>query len=113
MRYLLWMIDDGSYEPDPDEIGAMPEFVAWEQKVAALGVEHRGVRLRPRDAAVTVRVRDGRRLVTDGPFADTKEHVGGFEIIDATDLEQAIEVAAGHPAARNGVEIRPFRSEEA
>jgi hypothetical protein len=113
MRYMLWMIDDGSYEPGPDEIVVMPEFVAWEQKVAALGVPHRGERLRPRDAAVTVRVRDGRRLVTDGPFADTKEHIGGFEIIDATDLDQAIEVAAGHPTARNAVEIRPFWTEEA
>jgi hypothetical protein len=65
--------------------------------------------LRPRADAVTVRVRDGQRLVSDGPFADTKEHIGGYEIIDATDLDQAIEVAAAHPAARNGVEIRPFR----
>src|SRR4051812_30509473 len=110
MRYMLWMIDKGTYEPGPEEIEAMPEFIAWEEKVAALGVPHRGVRLRPPDAAVTVRVRNGRQLVTDGPFADTKEHIGGFEIIDATDLDQAIEVAAGHPAARNGVEIRPFRA---
>jgi hypothetical protein len=113
MRYMLWMIDDGSYEPGPDEIVVMPEFVAWEEKVAALGVAHSGVRLRPRDAAVTVRVRDGERLVTDGPFADTKEHIGGFEIIDATDLDQAIEVAAAHPSARNGVEIRPLRTADA
>jgi hypothetical protein len=111
MRYMLWMIDDGSYEPGPDEIDAMPEFAAWEQKVAALGVEHRGARLRTPDHAVTVRVREGERLITDGPFADTKEHVGGFEIIDATDLDQAIEVAAAHPTA--AVEIRPMRSDEA
>jgi hypothetical protein len=99
------MVDDGSYEPGPDEIVAMPEFIAWDEKAAG----HRGARLRTPDHAVTVRVRDGERLITDGPFADTKEHIGGFEIIDATDLDQAIDVAAAHPSARNGVEIRPFR----
>jgi hypothetical protein len=109
MRYMLWMIDNGSYEPGPDEIEAMPEFVAWEKRMAAAGIEHRGERLRPPDHAVTVRVREGQRLVTDGPFADTKEHIGGFEIVEATDLDQAIEVAATHPT-RN-VEIRPFRTE--
>jgi hypothetical protein len=112
MRYMLWMIDDGSYEPGPEEIEVMPEFVAWEEKVAKLGVGHAGVRLRPRDAAVTVRVRGGERLISDGPFADTKEHIGGYEVIDATDLDQAIEVAAAHPAAHNGVEIRPFRFQD-
>jgi hypothetical protein len=110
VRYMLWMIDDGSYEPGPEEIEAMPEFIAWERKMAELGVEHRGERLRPPEHAVTVRVRDGERLVTDGPFADTKEHIGGFEIIDATDLDQAIEAAAGHPTP--SVEIRPFAPAE-
>ena len=106
MRYMLLMVDDGSYEPGPQEIVVMPEFVAWEEDVARRGVTHHGERLRTPDHAVTVRVRDGERLITDGPFADTKEHIGGFEIIDAPDLDVAIEVAAGHPA--NAVEIRPF-----
>jgi hypothetical protein len=106
MRYMLLMVDDGSYEPGPEEIVVMPEFVAWEKDLARRGVAHRGERLRTPDHAVTVRIRDGDLLVSDGPFADTKEHIGGFEIIDATDLDQAIEVAAGHPA--NAVEIRPF-----
>jgi hypothetical protein len=106
MRYMLLMVDDGSYEPGPEEIVVMPEFVAWEEDLARRGVAHHGERLRTPDHAVTVRVRGGELLVSDGPFADTKEHIGGFEIIDATDLDQAIDVAAGHPA--NAVEIRPF-----
>jgi len=109
MRYMLWMAGDGTDEPSPDEIAAMPEFVAWEAELAARGVDHRGVRLRPPGEAVTVRVRGGRTLVTDGPFADTKEHIGGYEIIEVANLDEAIEIAAGHPASAGGaIEIRPF-----
>ena len=97
MRYMLLMVDDGSYEPGPEEIVVMPEFVAWEQDLARRGVAHHGERLRTPDHAVTVRVRGGELLVTDGPFADTKEHIGGYEIIEATDLDEAIEVAARAP----------------
>jgi hypothetical protein len=60
-----------------------------------------------------VRVRGGETLVSDGPFADTKEHIGGYEIVDAADLDEAIEAASGHPACRVGVEIRPFHVEVA
>jgi hypothetical protein len=99
MRYMLWMIGDGKYEPSPSEVGADPTFVAWEKAMEEL---------RPPDTAVTVRVRNGEVLLTDGPFADTKEHIGGFEVIEAPDLDVAIEVASTHPAAEQTVEIRPF-----
>jgi hypothetical protein len=68
-----------------------------------------GAALYPAETATTVRVQDGRTLVTDGPFADTKEVFGGFYLIEADDLDQATEIAARIPAARIGgsVEIRP------
>ena len=54
-------------------------------------------------------MRDGKKLVTDGPFAETKEAVGGFDIIEAGSLEEAVEVAAGHPVAQAGtIEVRPL-----
>lgn len=64
--------------------------------------------LEPTSLATSVRVRDGRRLVTDGPFAETREQLGGFYLIDATDLDEALAVAARVPMARKGtVEVRP------
>jgi len=58
--------------------------------------------------ATSVRMRDGKRLVTDGPFAETREHLGGYYLIDAKDLDEAIGIAVRHPGARVGtVEIRP------
>jgi hypothetical protein len=64
--------------------------------------------LQPVETATTLRVRDGRRLTTDGPFAETKEHLGGFYLVDAADLDEAIEFAAHIPDARSGsIEIRP------
>ena len=68
-----------------------------------------GAGLQPVETATTVRVRDGRVLTTDGPFADTKEVFGGYYVVDADNLDQAIELAARVPAARlgGGVEVRP------
>jgi hypothetical protein len=110
---MLWMAGDGAEEPSPDEIRAMPDFVAWEEDLARREIPHRGVRLRPPGDAVTVRVRGGQVLVTDGPFADTKEHIGGFEIIEVANLDVAIDVAAKHPTSTRGVvEIRPFPEDE-
>ena len=66
--------------------------------------------LQPVHTATTVRVRDGRVLVTDGPFAETKEQLAGFYLIEADDLDQALELAAGIPPARVGsIEVRPIR----
>ena len=109
MQYMLFMCDDGAQTAGPAEITAMPEFVTWQKDLEARGVSHRGARLRPAAEAVTVRVRDGQLLITDGPFAETKEQISGYELIECSDLDEAIEVAAGHPTAiRFSVEIRPF-----
>ena len=66
-------------------------------------------RLQPAESATTVRVREGKRLVTDGPFAETREHLGGYFMVDAKDLNEAISIASRIPAARFGtVEVRPI-----
>jgi len=73
------------------------------------GVRVLGQRLRSVSDSTTVRVREGEVLVSDGPFAETKEQIGGFDILDCADLDEAIEVASKHPAASFGtLELRPF-----
>lgn len=73
-----------------------------------------GAELAPTSAATTVRVRDGQTVVTDGPFAETKEALGGFFLLDCSDLDDAAQVAAQIPAAASGaVELRAGRAEEA
>ena len=84
------------YQEFGDEMGA---------RGVLLGVE----RLRPTTDATTVRVRDGEVLLSDGPFAETKEQMGGFYIVDCKDLDEAVEVASKVPAARWGsIEVRPI-----
>ena len=76
------------------------------------GVRLTGDRVRAASDATTVRVRGGETLLTDGPFAETKEQMAGFDIIECADLDEAIEVAAKHPMAKLGmVEVRPFWTE--
>jgi hypothetical protein len=73
------------------------------------GVRLQGNRLQELSTATTVRVRDGDVVLADGPFAETKELIAGFDIIDCADLDEAIEVAGKHPVARIGsIEVRPF-----
>jgi hypothetical protein len=70
-------------------------------------------RLQPPDSAITVRVRDGKLSATDGPFAETKEQLGGYYLIEAKDLNEAIQVASRIPGARRGcVEVRPVAEDE-
>jgi hypothetical protein len=73
------------------------------------GVRQFGSRLRPVSDATTVQVRDGEVLLADGPFAETKEQIGGFDLIECKDLDAAIEVASKHPGAKFGtIEVRPL-----
>jgi hypothetical protein len=83
----------------------MAEYYAISQAPGVSG----GAQLQPTETATTVRVRDGRTLTTDGPFAETKEALGGYYLLEAPDLDAAIELAARIPAARLGgaVEVRP------
>ncbi len=81
------------------------EYIAIRQSRGVIGGEH----LQPAETATTVRVEEGRTLFTDGPFVDAKEHLGGFFLVEADDLDEALEIAARIPAARMGgaVEVRP------
>lgn len=106
MEYALFYAEGDepiTYVPAQDDIGD------WVDELNRRGASEYGERLRPDHDATTVRVRDGRLLVTDGPFTESKESIGGFDIIDVADLDEAIEIASRHPAAAFGrVEVRPF-----
>ena len=112
MRYMLLIaVDDASgHQLPPDEEAAlMVEYGAFNAALDEAGAMQGGARLLPTSSATTVRVRDGETLVTDGPFAETKEHLGGFYLIEAADLDAATGWAAKIPGARFGsVEIRPI-----
>jgi hypothetical protein len=81
----------------------------WDEEMQRRGVLYGGAGLRPPADATTVRVRDSTTLLTDGPFAETREQIGGFCLIDCADLDEALEIAARHPAASYGsIEVRPL-----
>ncbi|MFI6326296.1 YciI family protein [Nonomuraea sp. NPDC050556] len=109
MKYLLLICDDESLPLGPQEIGRQAEHVSWLEYMEANGVRLLGgERLRPSDAATSVRRRDGEVLISDGPFVETKEQVGGYALIECADLDTALEVAARHPFSSHGViEVRP------
>ena len=111
MRYLLLIYQEESTEPVPDEVAkaVMNQYAAVTQEIRDRGLWQAGEALEPTTTATTVRVRNGQTLTTDGPFAETKEALGGFYLIDARDLDEAIEIAAKIPAASVGsMEIRPI-----
>jgi len=91
-----------------EQIAADPAHRAYEAELDRRGAGRGGARLRPVADATTVRVRDGEMLVSDGPFAETKDFIGGLDIIECADLDEAIELAARHPYASSGcIEVRP------
>jgi len=113
MKFLLlvcWSSDamDAQTEPDPNASEPEESF-PWLDDLQERGIWLTGDQLAPPRRARSVRVRDGQTTVTDGPFAETKEAVGGFDIIDCGSFEEAVEIAAGHPVARIGtIEVRPL-----
>jgi hypothetical protein len=110
MRYMLMICDDESGRVGPPaEVEADPRFRAWSEEMGRRGVLRGGARLRPSSDATTVRVRDDEVLLSDGPFAESKEQMGGYGVIECADLDEAIEVASKHPVAEFGViEVRPL-----
>jgi hypothetical protein len=115
MKYLLLVCWDtermnGQSEPaapPPDDDAEEP--FPWVDDLRARGIWLTGDQLAPPRRARSVRVRGGKTLVTDGPFAETKESVGGFDLIEAESPEQAVEIAASHPNAEAGtIEVRPL-----
>jgi hypothetical protein len=112
VRYLLLIYGDesqwGSMSPE-DRGGEMESYNAFTQWLRDTGQFEAGEELEPTATATTVRVRDGEKLTTDGPFAETKEQLGGFYMVSCENLDQAIEAASKIPAARGGsIEIRPI-----
>ncbi len=113
MKYMLMICGDESLELSPEELADMENSTeAWVEEMDGRGVRLLGDQLRPVSEATTVRMRGGEVLVADGPFAETKEQIGGFDVIECADLDEAIEVASRHPVARYGtIEVRPFWTE--
>jgi hypothetical protein len=110
MRYMLLVY--GCYRPEPgtrESDERLAEIRAFAQHLVDDGVFLAADPLHTVDTATTVRVRDGEALVTDGPFAETAEQLGGYFVLDCTDLDQALKYAALCPMAREGsVEVRPI-----
>ena len=102
MKYLLLMCADPTVQPD-----SVDDIEVWLNEVGSRRLD--GDRLQPVSDATSVRVRGGETLVTDGPFAETREHIGGYDVIECANLDEALEIAAKHPVAKFGtVEVRPF-----
>jgi hypothetical protein len=107
LKYMLMVCVDKSETVEVTPGGLSID--EWLAELDARGARLDGDQLRPPEEAKTVRVRGGSVMVTDGPFVETKEQMGGYDIIEAADLDEAIEVASKHPVARFGmIEVRPF-----
>ena len=113
MKYMMFVCTDT--EPDPPSGDPkLDEVDDWVERHDASGARVTGEVLRPIADATTVRKRNGKVLVTDGPFAETREWIAGFDILQCADLDEAIEIASQHPMARFGrLELRPFLDDEA
>jgi len=115
MRYAILIYDTDTANPSPEP----PDPAVWNEVTATYNAYTRMLRdrgaylggeaLQPVTTATTVRIKDGRTLTTDGPFAETKEALGGFYLVEAKDLDEALEFAAACPGARYGsIEVRPI-----
>jgi hypothetical protein len=110
MQYMLLIYGNETARPSGAELAKwIQEYAAFTQDIVKAGKFKAGDRLEPTTTATTVRVREGNTLTTDGPFAETKEQLGGYYIVEAKDLDEAIAIAARIPGARHGsVEVRPI-----
>ena len=111
MKYLLQIYPARAREeferlPPDEQQAIVAEYLAIERSPGVVG----GDQLQPVESATTVRVENGETLLTDGPFVDAKEHLGGFLLVEADDFDAALEIAARIPAARMGgaIEVRPL-----
>jgi hypothetical protein len=112
MRYMLLICSDENQieaMSETDGSAILAEYGQFMAEMGKRGVLQGGERLQPTTTATTVQVRDGRVLTSDGPFAETKEQIGGYFAVDCRDLDEAIEVASRIPGARFGtIEVRPI-----
>jgi hypothetical protein len=112
MRYMLLIYGDEQAQAGMSEADGAAQYEAYNtftKDIVDRGLMQGGDALQPTSTATTVRVRNDETLTTDGPFAETKEQLGGFYIVDCKDLDEAIETAAKIPGARDGsIEVRPI-----
>jgi hypothetical protein len=114
MQYLLMIYsNEAQYAKLDPEVGKKmtSEFEAFTKDIVQSGNFKAGDRLQPTSTATTVRVKDGKVMTTDGPFAETREQLGGYYLIEAKDLDAALGIAARIPSARHGygsIEVRPI-----
>jgi len=105
MQYMMFVATDQVAEPYDRE---QDDIQSWLEMVESRGARHHGDRLRPVEDATLVRVRGGELIVTDGPFAETREWIAGYDLLECENLDEAIEIASKHPMARFGrLELRP------
>ena len=111
MQYLLLIYENEAIAADmsPEQKGTFfNEYMEFTKSIRASGNFKAGDALQPVAKATTVRVRDGKSLTTDGPFAETREQLGGYYLVEAADLDEAIKLAARIPSVKHGsIEIRP------
>lgn len=108
MKYMLLIYADERTWTETERAQCYGESTELAHQLKSKGQYLAASPLQPVSTATSVRVRDDKRLVTDGPFAETREQLGGYFLVEATDLDEAIEIAGRIPAARKGtVEIRP------
>ena len=114
MKYMLLIYSNPNTQMTEAEVQAeMNAYWGFEEAVRKAGVHLAGEGLHPISAATTVRVREGKLLTTDGPFAETHEHLGGFYLIDVPTLDEAIQWAAKIPTSGSGsIEVRPVMNYE-
>ena len=106
---MLLICTEGFSEETPDE-ALIAETREWVEEMNSRGVRLQvGSRLRPVADAITLRTRDSEVLISDGPFAETKEQIAGFDLIECDNLDEAIEIASRHPCAKRwSIEVRPL-----
>jgi hypothetical protein len=110
MQYLLLIYANGAAAASEADGKLMDDYRAFTQSIIEDGQFKAGDALQPASTATTVRLRNGKVLTTDGPFAETHEQLGGYYLIEAKNLDEAVAVAARVPSARFGsIEVRPIR----
>jgi hypothetical protein len=108
VQYMLLIYSNENGRSEGDETDVLRRYGAFTQEVRDSGKLVTADRLQPTAAATTVRIRNGETLVTDGPFADTKEQLGGYYVLECENIDEALAYAAKIPAAENGsIEVRP------
>ena len=112
MQYMLLIYEtEGRDRGSQEYAQLMREYMAFTEDIVKSGNFKAGDALEMTSSATTVRVRNGKTVATDGPFAETKEQLGGYYLVDAKDLDEAIALAARIPAACTGsIEVRPIRN---